>query len=190
MTARSYDPESGELLWELQLNGRRSIPGPVANRDHLYLGNVEHRTRPGTFFAVKAGAKWDITPDTISRTSDGIAWYYDDIATGNPSPLLHEGLLYLLSSRGGGLICLDAGTGEIVYEEKLEGMGASWASPWVHGDKIFLPDEKGVTKVIRAGRDFEILHENSLDDRFWASMATAGDAYIFKGDKKLFCIKK
>lgn len=188
--ARSYEPATGKLLWELQVNGRRSIPGPVATRDHLYLGNVEHRTIPGTFFAVKAGAKGDITPDTISRTSDGIAWYYDDISTGNPSPLLHEGLLYLLSSRGGGLICLDAGTGEIVYQEKLDGMGASWASPWIHGDKIFLPDEKGLTKVIRTGRNFEFLHENRLDDRFWASVAVAGDAYLFKGDKKLYCVKK
>ena len=189
MTARSYDPDNGELLWELQLKGRRSIPGPVATRDHLYLGNVEHRTSPGTFFAVKAGAEGDITPDSLSKSSEEIAWFYHDMATGNPSPLLHEGLLYLLSSRGGGLICLDAETGEIVYEEKLDGMGASWASPWVHGDKIFLPDETGVTKVIRAGRDFEVLHENSLDDRFWASVAVAGDAYIFKGDKKLYCIK-
>ena len=189
MTARSYDPENGELLWELELKGRRSIPGPVATLDHLYLGNVEHRTRPGTFYAVKAGAEGNITPDSLSNSSDGVAWSYKDIATGNPSPLLHEGLLYLQGSRGGELLCLDAETGEIVYHEELDGMGACWASPWLFEDKIFLPDEKGVTKVIRAGRDFEYLHENSLDDRFWASVAVAGDAYIFRGDKKLYCIK-
>jgi len=190
LRARSYDPATGDLLWELQVNGRRSIPGPVATREELYLGNVEHRTIPGTFFAVKAGAKGDITPDTISKSSDGLAWFHEDIATGNPSPLLHEGLVYILGSRGGGLICLDAGTGEIVYQEKLDGMGASWASPWIHGDKIFLPDEKGITKVIRTGRSFEFLHENKLDDRFWASVAVAGNAYLFKGDKKLYCIRK
>ena len=50
-------------------------------------------------------------------------------------------------------------------------------------------DEKGVTQVIKAGREFEHLQTNSLDDRFWASVAVAGDAYLFKGDKKLYCIK-
>lgn len=190
MTARSYDPENGDLLWELELKGRRSIPGPAATADLLFLGNVDHRTIPGTFFAVKAGAKGDITPDSISRSSDGIAWYYDDIATGNPSPLLHEGLIYLLESEGRGLLCLELETGEIVYQEKLDGLAACWASPWAHEDKIFLMDEKGVSRVIRAGRNFEHLHDNSLDDRVWASMATNGEVYILKGDKKLYCIKK
>ena len=190
MTARSYDPENGEWLWERERTGRRSIPGPAATADLLYLGNVEHRTRPGTFFAVKAGAEGDITPDSISRSSEGIAWYYDDIATGNPSPLLHEGLIYLLESGGRGLICLEAETGEIIYQQKLDGLAACWASPWAHEDKIFLMDEKGVTRVIRAGRNFEHLHDNMLDDRFWASMATNGEVYILKGDKKLYCIKE
>lgn len=190
MTARSYDPENGELLWELECYGRRSIPGPAATADLLYLGNVDHRTIPGTFFAVKAGAKGDITPDSISGSSEGIAWYFDDIATGNPSPLLHEGLIYLLESGGRGLICLEAETGDIIYDEKLDGLAACWASPWAHKDLIFLMDEKGVTRVIKAGREFEYLHENKLDDRFWASMATNGKVYILKGDKKLYCIKQ
>lgn len=190
LKARSYDPETGELLWELRMKGRRSTPGPVATRDLLFMGNIEHRTRPGSFFAIKSGALGDITPDTISQSSDGLAWFNYDIATGNPSPLLYKGLLYLLSTRGGELSCLDPETGEFIYQEKLDGVGACWASPWANEDKIFFTDEKGVTKVIRAGRDFEYLHENKLDDRFWASMATTGDAYLFKGDKKLYCIKK
>jgi len=190
LRARSYDPATGELLWELQMDGRYNIPGPVATKDLLFIGNAGFRDIPGTFAAVKAGAEGDITPDSVSLTSEGLAWYNADAPTGNPSPLLYEGLLYLLSSRGGDLSCLDVATGEIVYQEKVEGVGACWASPWAQGDKIFFTDEKGVTKVIRAGRDFELLHENRLDDRFWASMATTGEAYIFKGDKKLYCIKK
>lgn len=189
--ARSYDPATGELIWELQMDGRYNIPGPVSNKDLLYLGNPGRRDIPGTFFAVKAGAEGDITPDSISHSSEGLAWFNTtDAPTGNPSPLLYDGLLYLLSSRGGELACLDAETGEIVYQEKIDGVGACWASPWAFGDKIFFTDEKGVTSVIRAGRAFEFLNKNSLDDRFWASMATTGDAYLFKGDRKLYCIKK
>lgn len=189
LRARSYDPATGELLWELQMDGRYNIPGPASSKDLLYLGNAGFRDIPGTFFAVKAGAEGDITPDSMSQSSEGLAWYHADAPTENPSPLLYGGLLYLLSSRGGQLSCLDAESGEIVYQEKIQGVGACWASPWANGDKVFFTDEKGVTKVIKAGREFEFLHENSLDDRFWASMATTGEAYIFKGDKKLYCIK-
>ncbi|MDF1574778.1 MAG: PQQ-binding-like beta-propeller repeat protein [Bacteroidales bacterium] len=190
LRARSYDPLTGELFWELRMDGRYSIPGPVASDTLLFMGNAGFRDVPGTFFAIKAGAEGDISPDSISASREGLAWFKADAPTGNPSPLLYEGLLYLLGSRGGELACLDAETGEIVYQEKLDGVGACWASPWAHADKIFFTDERGITKVIRAGREFEFLHENSLDDRFWASVAVAGDAYIFKGDKKLYCIKK
>ena len=76
-----------------------------------------------------------------------------------------------------------------VAEEKIEKVAACWASPWVNQNKIVFMDEKGVTRAFKAGREFELLHENKLDDRFWASVAVAGDAYLFKGDKRLYCIK-
>ena len=102
---------------------------------------------------------------------------------------MYEGLIYFISSRGGEISCLEAETGEIIYKEKIEKVAACWASPWVNQNKIFFMDEKGVTRAFKAGREFELLHENRLDDRFWASVAVAGDAYLFKGDKRLYCIK-
>ncbi len=188
-TARSYDPATGEMFWELRINGRYNIPGPVSDKDFLYLGNPGRQDIPGNFFSVIAGAEGDITPDSGQHTSEGVAWSYPNAPLGNPSPLLYNGLLYLLSSRGGELTCLDAKSGEIIYQEKLENVAACWASPWVNKDKIFFFDEKGITRVIKAGRKFELLQENTLNDRFWASVAVAGDAYLFRGDKKLYCIK-
>jgi outer membrane protein assembly factor BamB len=187
--ARAYDPATGELFWELQTDGRYNIPGPVADKDFLFIGNPGRRDIPGTFFSVIAGAEGDITPDSGQFTSKGVAWSYPNAPNGNPSPLLYDGLLYLLSSRGGELTCLEAETGELVYQEKIENVAACWASPWANDNKIFFIDEKGITRVIKAGREFELLHENTLNDRFWASVAVAGDAYLFKGDKKLYCIK-
>ena len=125
----------------------------------------------------------------MSRSSEGLAWYNADAPVANPSPLLYDGLIYLLSSRGGDISCMDAKTGAMVYQEKIENVGACWASPWANGDKIFFMDEKGVTKVFKAGREFEFLHENTLEDRFWASMATNGNAYFFRGDNKLYCVR-
>ena len=188
--ARAYNPATGELIWEVQMDGHYNIPSPTADRDLLFMGNAGYRDTKGTFFAIEAGAEGDITPDSGSLASDGVAWFNPDAAfLGSPSPLLYNGLVYLISSRGGEVTCLEAETGAFVYQEKIDNVGACWASPWAHGDKIFFFDEKGVTKVIKAGREFELLGENTLDDRFWASVAVAGDAYLFKGDKKLYCIK-
>ncbi len=189
--ARAYDPATGEVLWEIQMGGHYNIPSPTADQNLLFMGNAGYRDVKGTYFAIKAGAEGDITPDSGQHTSAGVAWSNPDASfLGSPSPLLYNGLIYIVASRGGQITCLEAETGEIVYQEKVEKVAACWASPWLNENKIFFMDEKGVTQVVKAGREFEHLHENSLDDRFWASVAVAGDAYLFKGDKKLYCIKK
>lgn len=189
--ALAYDPDNGDILWELQMDGHYNIPSPVADRNLLFMGNSGYRDTKGTFFAIKAGAKGDITPDSGSVSNEHVAWYSRDAEfLSSPSPLLFDGLIYFISSRGGQVVCREAETGDLIYEEKVENVAACWASPWVNQDRIYFMDEKGVTQVIKAGRGFEHLHTNSLNDGFWASVAVAGDAYLFKGDKKLYCIKK
>jgi outer membrane protein assembly factor BamB len=67
---------------------------------------------------------------------------------------------------------------------------AFWASPWAYDGKIYCLDEKGVTHVIKAGKTFEEIRKNKLDDIFWASTAMANNSYIFRGEKALYCIKQ
>ncbi|MCP4310598.1 MAG: PQQ-binding-like beta-propeller repeat protein [Bacteroidetes bacterium] len=186
--ARSYDPVTGTILWELKVEGCYNIPSPVADKDFLYLGNTAFRDTPGSFQCIRAGASGDITPAEGEATSSGVVWTIADAPTANPSPLLYQGLIYLVSGRGGQITCIEASAGEQVYQEKIEKVGACWSSPWAFEDKIFFTDEKGVTRVFRAGEEFELLHENSLDGKFWSSVAVAGDAFLFKGVDKLYCI--
>jgi len=187
-TARSYDPETGKLLWELRMAGHYTIPSPVAEGDHLFLGNTAFRDTPGTLFCVRAGAEGDITPAEGETTSSGVVWSNPDAPTDNPSMLLLDGLLYQVSSRGGTVTCMEAATGEVVYQERIGGVGRCWASPWAWDGKVHFTDEKGVTRVFRAGRAFELLGENRLDDTFWTSVAAAGDAYLMRGAEFLYCI--
>lgn len=170
--------------------GHYNIPSAVTEKDLLYIGNSGYRDIPSTLFAVKAGAKGDITPIEGEETSSGVLWSNLDAPFGNPSPLLHDGLLYTLTSRGGEISCIDASTGEIIYQEKVEKVAACWASPWIYEDKIYFFDEKGVTNVIKAGTDFEVLYQNTLDDKFWASVAVTKDAYLIKGVERLYCIRE
>ncbi len=186
--ARSYNLLTGEIYWELDVPGYYNIPSPVADKDFLYLGNTAWRDIPGSLLCVRAGAEGNISPAEGETSSNSVVWSILDAPTSNPSPLLYEGLLYLVSNRGGEVSCIEASTGIQIYKEKIEGVAACWASPWLHGDKVYFTDEKGVTRIIRAGREFELLDENTLDDKFWASVAVTKDAYLMKGVAKLYCI--
>jgi outer membrane protein assembly factor BamB len=188
-TARSYDPETGKLLWEFKAGGEQVIPSPVGDQEHLYLGNAGGREVKATLFAVKAGAEGNITPSEGELKSTGIDWILSDPGLGNPSPLLYEGLIYLIGGRGE-IAVIDAATGEKVYDKRINGIGACWASPWAYNDKIWFLDENGVTRAFKAGREFELLPENKLEGKFWASVAIAGNDYIFRGVEKLFCVKE
>lgn len=86
------------------------------------------------------------------------------------------------------MTCLDAATGEQVYQEKIEGVASTWASPWVYENQIYFTDEKGTTHIFKAGKDFELVGENTLDDKFWTSVAITSDAYLMRGGEKLYCI--
>jgi hypothetical protein len=83
---------------------------------------------------------------------------------------------------------LHVATRNLKYQKRINGIGSVRASPWANNDKIYFPDEKGTTRVFKAGDTFEQLAENSLEGKFWPSVAV--DKYIFKGAEKLFCVSK
>lgn len=189
-SARSYDPATGKVLWELKLGGEMALPSPVADNEHIYIGKTGGTNKPGILYSVKAGVDGDITPADSGLVSKGVEWTVRETGVANPSPLLYNGLIYLLSSRGGEVYCLDAKTGAQVYKAKADKVGACWASPWAYDDKIYFYDEKGITQVIQAGKEFKVLSQNKINDKFWTSIAVADDAYILRGAKKLYCVKK
>jgi len=187
-TARSYDPQTGKLFWELKIGGEQAIPAPVYDNECIYLGNAGGREVSGTLFCVKAGAGGDITPADSGLVSNGVKWAVRDAGLASPSPVLYDGLIYILAGRGGELNCFEAATGNRVYRQKTDKTGSCWASPWIHNGKLYFYDEKGVTQAVKTGKKFEAVASNSIDDKFWASVAIAGDAYVFKGVKKLYCV--
>ncbi len=182
-TARSYDPQTGKLLWELKMGGEQVIPSPVGNEELLFLGNAAGRETKAKLFAVKAGLDGDIT-------NTGVAWVSEESGLGNPSPLLYKGRLYVIGGKGE-IAVLDAATGALKYQKRINAIGSVWASPWANNDRIYFLDEKGTTRAFKAGDAFELVAENKLEGtKFWSSAAVTGNAYIFKGGEKLYCVGK
>ena len=137
-TARSYDPQSGKLLWELKIGGEQAIPSPVYDDNSIYFGNSGGREIVSDLFCVKAGAEGDITPADSGLVSSGVKWRVRKAGVANPSPLLNEGLLYILGGRGGEISCYDASTGHLEYKEKVDKVGACWSTPWISNDKMWI----------------------------------------------------
>ncbi len=188
-TVRSYDPKTGKILWELMAGGEQCIPSPVADRRHLYIGNEGGQEKKALIYAVKAGAEGDISLKAGETTGKYIEWSTPDAGTGSGSPLLYKGLIYNIGGSGD-ITCINAADGKQLYRQRINGTAAVWSSPWACKDKIFFCDEKGVTRVLKAGYKFEKLAENRLNDKFWASAAIGGENYVLRGVEMLYCIGK
>ena len=188
---RSYDL-SGESLWQLGDNSSIVIPTPFATDGLLYVasGYVLNRRRP--VYAIRPGAAGDITLVEGATASDVIEWSQAKAGPYNTSPLVYEGLLYVLLDRGF-IACYDAATGAVIYNRKRLPEGRAFtASPWAHGGHIFCLNEYGTTYVIKAGPEFEIVHTNTLDEdaMCMATPAVAGDSLLIRTAKGLYCLQE
>lgn len=199
---RSYDPENGKVLWELGgMNGMCNA-SPVASADLLYVGTgggPGPGGRPGgpggpgsgnrPLFAVKAGAKGDITLKDNETSNEGVAWFNPKAGPSMASPLLYDGNLYILEQRGSLLTCLDAATGKENYRERLPGGRGYTSSPWAYDGKIFCLSDDGQTSVVKAGPEFKLLGSNKLDEMCWSTPAVAGSTLYLRTVDHLYCIR-
>ena len=190
LKTRSYNPENGQLLWEIDMGGGRNITSPTAEGDMIFVGNEKRSNGGGTLFGIKASASGDISLKEGESLNNWVVWSIPESGIAMASPLVYEGLLYMVDRNRGQILCIEAATGNVVYPgTRITGAKAFWASPWAFDGKIYCLEEKGTTHVIQAGREFKELGKNKLTDIFWASTAIAKGSYIFRGEKGIYCVR-
>ncbi len=178
---RSYDLETGEIIWEGSGMTANVIPSPIVSGNRVYLMSG---FRGNALMAI------DLTKakGNISGT-EAIVWEYNQNTPYTPSGLLANGKLYFLRSNNGELTCLDTTDGKVNYSlEKLEGTSTVFASPVGVADRLYVSSESGITYVIRQGPGFEIIARNTLDDGNFASPAIAGNELFIRGFQFLYCL--
>ena len=185
---RSYDLD-GELLWSLSPMSSIAIPTPFSKFDLLYIasGYVGDQVRP--VYAIKPGAKGDISLKPGETSSASIAWSLPQGGPYNPSPIIYGDYYYTLFDRGF-FTCHDARTGKEIYTKvRLDpAAGAFTASPWAYNGKIFAMSEDGVTYVIEAGPRFKIVGRNTLDEFTMASPAIHRNSLLIRTATSLYKI--
>lgn len=176
----SYDPATGKEYW--RANGLKSnaIATPVVNQG-LVIHSAGYPQK--SIVAVTPGGS-GVIDDT-----DKIAWRYNKGTAYVPSPISYGEYVYLMSDAGI-LTCLNAKTGEIVYEGGRVPVATKFygASPVAFDGKILLTSDDGETFVIKAGPKHEVLGTNSVGEPVRTSIAIADGKLFIRGDKHLFCI--
>ncbi len=166
----SYDPASGEELWRMQGLAANAIHRPLIHGNTI-IATAGYPQK--VVKAVRLGGSGDLT------NTEYLAWAYNKGTAYVPSNLAYDGHVYLLNDQGI-LTCLDADTGEIVYEGARMPVAQRFsASPVAFDGKFLMSGSDGDVFVIQAGPEFEVLSVNPMGEAIWASPAIAnGRIYI------------
>lgn len=178
----AYDPATGRELWRAPGTVGHPIPSPVAGYGLVFLfaGNAERAKR---VLAIRTGRDGDLS------SSDALAWQYTRGTAYVASPILHGKYLYLMTD-GGITTCLDALTGEVVYQGGRVPVPASFTASFVaFGDRLLQTSEDGDTFVLKAGPAHEVLRTNSVGEPVLASPALARGTIYIRGTQHLFAIR-
>jgi len=172
--AYGYDPQTGRELWRVHHEAWSAAAAPVYADGLAFIDTGFGG--PTELWAVRVDGKGDVTDKNV-------AWKLQKNAPKMPSPILAEGLLYVISDEGT-LSCLDPKSGEQIWREHLPGNYA--ASPILAEGRIYFCNQQGKTTVIKPGRSFEPIATNSLDTGLMASPAVADNALFLRTKTHLY----
>jgi outer membrane protein assembly factor BamB len=180
--ARGYDLETGEVLWQCGGQTTNAIASPVTRDGVVYCMSG---FRGNAVYAIPLTARGDITG------TNQIAWHWDKAGPYVPSPILYGDRLYFCKSSDGIVSCLDATTGEPMFnQERIPGLRNLYSSPVGAAGKVYFTGRDGVTVVIRHADVVEVLATNELGEPVDASPAIVGDEMFIRSDKHLYCISE
>ena len=173
----AYDPETGEELWKLGYGqlGFSNVARPLI-RDHmLYVCSCYMKSK---LMAI------DLSGDAPVSDSN-VKWSYGRQVPNMPSPIEVDGYLYFTSDRGIAT-CLDAETGEVAWQERLDGDFSS--SPLYADGKLFFGNRDGELHVLNPNPErLEVLATNHLDSAIMASPAAVDQTLLVRTEESLYC---
>ena len=141
------------------------------------------RASRNSLVAVRHGGRGDLT-------ATNIVWQMQKFLPNVPSPLLYQGVLYLVKD-GGIFTSLDPRTGKILKQGRLTGaLDTYYSSPVAGAGKIFLISQNGQATVLKAGAEWEILAHNDLDDQCYATPALVGNRIYLRTRSTLYCFEE
>jgi outer membrane protein assembly factor BamB len=175
----AYDPTNGKEIWRAENweNHSGSVT-PVIGPDGMIYSCM----------GLGQNQLWAIKPGGSGVINDThVLWKVKRNVPGRPSPILHDGLLYMVDDNGIAS-CLEASSGKEVWKERLKGNYSS--SPILADGHIYFFGEDGTATVIEPGRAFKQVGGGKFDDGFMASPAVSGKAIYVRTKSNLYRLEK
>lgn len=175
----AYDVDTGRELWTVGGLTFEVIPTPVVGEGLVFCSSG----RAGPTLAIRPGGSGDVTDTRV-------AWSTPKGSPFVPSGVLHDGLLYLVNDMQSIATVYEAKSGELMYQGRMgvaqrEGFSAS---PVAVNGKIYFTNDEGETFVLQAGREFTLLHTNTLGARTLASPALVDGIWYWRTVEGLVAI--
>jgi outer membrane protein assembly factor BamB len=182
----AHDAATGKEIWRVgglnptQQRFFRSIASPVIVDGIV----VAPYARGRSLTAIRLDGEGDLT-------QSGVLWKLDDLGADVPTPAALDGRVYLCSDRGD-FYCLQANSGKILWQGRLERSGgaAYSSSPIIADGKIYCTREDGLTTVLELTDTFKVLATNRIDEFVVASLAFADGRIYLRTAEHLYCIGK
>jgi outer membrane protein assembly factor BamB len=177
---RSYDAETGKVIWHHQGLTVNCIPSPLLHRDRAIVLSGYRGT-------AGAAVPLDSTGDATEKSK----WKLEKGAPYVPSPVLVGDRLYFTQTNDNLMSCLDADSGKVLIDRaRLPGVRTFYASPVAADGRIYFVDRDGTSLVIRASDKLEVLATNKLGEPVDASPALVGRQLFLRGAKHVWCIQE
>jgi outer membrane protein assembly factor BamB len=173
----AYDPGTGREMWRVEYaDGFSNVPRPVAAHGLVFIATGFQEP---SLLAIRLDGRGDVT-----RTH--IAWRTSRAVPFTPSPILAGDQLYMVNDIGI-VSCLDARTGELLWQQRLTGNFT--ASPVMADGLVFITSEEGMTTVLRPGPNVQLVAQNALQGPVLASMAAADRSWYIRTMTHLYRIQ-
>ncbi|MCX6253964.1 MAG: PQQ-binding-like beta-propeller repeat protein [Bacteroidia bacterium] len=178
----AYNPETGEEVWRVVQGEDSTISMPFSEGGivFFYTGFVTPKEgdKYCELLAVDPSGSGDVTKTHV-------IWRLKSPILQLLTPLVNDGLIYTVDSMNN-LFCIDAKTGETVYNKKLAGKYD--ASPVYTGGNIYFTSTNGETLVIKEGRKLVIIARNRLKGEVFATPAIINNSIIIRAGENLYGI--
>jgi outer membrane protein assembly factor BamB len=172
---QGFDPRTGQRLWSVKAEGEGVVPSPVQGEGLVFAASGFGKPRLRAVKLAKEG-------DDKTRK---IVWEMKSNVPMMASALYVKPFVFTVSENGIA-VCLKAATGEVMWQERLEGSYS--ASPVYADGRVYFLSESGQTTVVKADAKFQVIARNSLNEPCQASLGVSRGQLFVRTARHLFCI--
>jgi outer membrane protein assembly factor BamB len=174
----SYDPDTGKQLWIVDGPTEQFVSSVVLH-DGLILLTAGFPVY--WVMAIDPGGSGNVTKTHVrwSRKNEG---------SYVPSPVASGGKLFLVDDIHYKASCWDVKSGKLEWQEQLGRVKFRSSAVLAEG-RVYFTAEDGVTYVVKASDEYELLAKNPLGERVYASPAFSDGEIFIRGARHLWCIR-